>query len=115
MIQLKFIHNRDVINFTVKDREIWYSDRIFNRLIRCLPPANNFLTEIRNSRNKIPPFIGKLFTFTDEEIKEYEAQKTEEDLARVIIRDALFKGLKLLDVKDEKGNNIQLTKSEETK
>jgi len=48
------------------------------------------------SRNQIPKYLANLFKFTEEEMKEYKNAKDEEELAKIIIRDALSKGCKLL-------------------
>ena len=104
MIQLVFAYNREVLNFLVKDKEIFYTDRKWRSWVRCLPPPKDLIKQIALSRNKIPPFIANLFTFNDEEMKEYEAAKTERELANIVIRDAKLKGCKI--VKDEEVKDV---------
>jgi hypothetical protein len=103
MIQVILAYNREVLNFLVKDKEIFYTDRKWKAWIRCLPPPEDLIKQIKLSRNRIPEFISYLFNFTDEELKEYANAKTEEDLANIIINDAKNKGCKL--VKMEKIEN----------
>lgn len=91
-IHLSFMYNREVLNFLIKNKEIYYTDRNWRAWIRCLPPPEDFLQKIKMSRNKIPKNLAKLFTFTDEEMKEYEDAKNEEELAKIIEKDALSKG-----------------------
>lgn len=90
MIYLAFSFNREPLNFVVKGREIFYTQRKFARgsWVRCMPPPENFLKIIALSRNKIPSFLAEMFKFTDEEIKEYNEAKDEEALAQIIIKDA---------------------------
>jgi hypothetical protein len=88
------------MNFIIKDREIYYSDKKWGNWIRCLPPPENFLKIIALSRNRIPATISNLFVFTEEEMKEYQAAKDEEELAQIIIKDAKSKGCILIKKSD---------------
>lgn len=92
MIKLSFSYNREPMNFIVKDREIYYSDRRWRSWVRCIHQPENFIKIIAMSRNRIPQYIANLFKLTPEEIKEYEEAKTEQTLATIIIRDAKSKG-----------------------
>jgi len=99
MIQLIFAYNREVLNFLVKGKEIFYTDRKWKAWIRCLPPPEDLIKQIALSRNKIPPFIATLFDFSEEEKEQYENAQTERELADIILNDAKLKGCKV--VKDE--------------
>ena len=108
MIHLAFSFNREPLNFVIKGREIFYTQRKFARgsWVRCMPPPKNFLRIIALSRNKIPSFLSEMFNFTDEEIKEYNEAKDEEALAQIIIRDAkgkacIFVSLKKVEEEEE--------------
>jgi len=92
MIKLLFSINREPMNFIVKDREIYYSDRRWNNWIRCVPQPENFIKIVTLSRNRIPMAIANMFRLTPEEMKEYEEAKTEDNLADIIIKDAKSKG-----------------------
>jgi len=94
--KLAFTYNREMLNFLVRDKEIFYTDRKTKLWLRCLPPAPHIHKLIVNSRNKIPAFLETLFTFTKKEIKEYEAAKDEKELADIIIKDANGKGCRLV-------------------
>ncbi len=100
IVHLSFTYNREVLNFLIKNKEIYYTDRKWKTWIRCLPPPKNFILKV--NRNQIPKHLANLFNFTEEEIKEYENAKDEEELAKIIIRDALSKGCRLLkqEIKD---------------
>lgn len=88
MINLVFTYSREVMRFLIKEREIYYTDRRWKSLVRCIPKDEKLLEKIRLSRNAIPMSIIKLFTLTEEQLKEYEEAKTEEDLATIVIKDA---------------------------
>lgn len=96
MIRLIFTYNRDVLNFLIRGKEIYYTDRKWKNWLRCLPVPEGFIKQIKMSRNKIPAFIGNLFNFTDEEMAQYEKAKGEKELAQIIIADAKSKGCRLL-------------------
>ena len=81
-----------MMNFIVKDREIYYTDKKFGSWVRCIPAPENFIKIVSLSRNRIPTYLINLFKMTPEEMKEYEESKTEQDLADIIIRDAKSKG-----------------------
>jgi hypothetical protein len=107
MIQLIFAYNREVLNFLVKDREIFYTDRKWKAWIRCLPPPEDLIKQIKLSRNKIPAFISELFKFSDEDLKEYESAKSERELADLIIRDARVKGCKIIQDREVKDGDVR--------
>lgn len=93
MIKLVFTYNREMMNFIIQKKEIYYSDRKWNNWIRCMPPPENFVKTVALSRNKIPKFLIDLFKFTPEEIEEYNNAKSDEELAEIIKRDAKSKGI----------------------
>lgn len=92
MIKLVFSFDRELMNFLVKDREIYYTDRKFGNWVRCVPEPDNFIKMVSHSRNRIPMYIANIFKLTPEEKEEYDAVKTEDELADIIIRDAKSKG-----------------------
>jgi hypothetical protein len=92
MIKLVFNYNREPMNFIIKNREIFYSDRRWGNWIRCMPPPENFMKAVSLSRNRIPAMLINMFKFTEEEIKEYNDAKDETALAEIITRDAKSKG-----------------------
>jgi len=74
MIHLSFLYDREPLNFVVKGREIYYTQRKLAQgsWVRCIPPPENFMKIVALSRNRIPSMLINMFKFTDEEIKEYE-------------------------------------------
>ena len=94
MIYLTFQYSREPLNFIVKGKEIYYTQRKFagGNWIRCIPAPENFIRIVALSRNRIPSYIANIFKLTPEEMKEYETAKTEQELAKIIIRDAKSKG-----------------------
>ena len=101
MIQVVLSINREILNFLIRDREIFYTDRHWKAWIRCLPPPKDFINKIRMSRNKIPTALADLFTFTEKEMEEYNAAKTEKELAAIVIRDSKLKGCKLISMEEK--------------
>lgn len=88
----------ETIKVKIDNREVFYSDRLFQNLIRLIPPDENFLTKIINSRNKIPKHIVNLFILTKAEQAEYNNCKTNEELAQVCINDIRRKGGKIISI-----------------
>lgn len=100
MIQIVLSYNREILNFLVKEREVFYTDRKWKTWIRCLPPPKDLIKQIALSRNKIPPTIANLFNFSDDEMEEYEKAQTDRELANIIIKDAKLKGCTVVDDKE---------------
>lgn len=96
MIKLTFIINRETFRIFIKGREIFYGDRKWRRMIRLIPPDEEFMKKIVMSRNQIPSQVKELFNLTEEEQKEYDNAETEEELAEICIRDSKKKGGSLL-------------------
>ena len=95
-IKIVFTIQREMFHFLIVDKNIFYTDRKFKSYIRCLPKPENFLNQIRMSRNKIPQLVGSFFSFTKAEEEEYSVAKNEDELADIIEKDARLKGAKLL-------------------
>lgn len=96
MIRLVLSANRELLHFLIVDKAVYYSDRKWNAWIRCLPRPEGFLAKIRDSRNKFPAYLADLFNFSEEELREYEAATTEDQLAELVLRDARGKGCRML-------------------
>lgn len=103
MIRLLFSFNREPLNFIVKDREIFYTQRTFGdkNWVRCMPPPENFKQIVALSRNRIPAMLINMFQFTEEEMKEYNDAKDEQALADIIIKDATSRGCVHIKSKEE--------------
>lgn len=90
-IKLVFAYNREVLQFLIKNMEVFYTDRKWlNKWIRFIPKDKDFV--------KKNPRLAHLFELSPEELKEYSGAKTNEDLALLIVRDAKSKGLVLRKV-----------------
>jgi hypothetical protein len=96
MIKLLFSINTETFTFLIERRSIYYTDRKWGVFIRCLPRPIDFITKIRNSRNKLPTALINFFSFTDKDLAEYDSCKTEDDLADMIVKDSKLKGCKLV-------------------
>lgn len=93
------------MNFMIRQKEIFYTDRIWKSWIRCIPKDDKFELIVRNSRNKLPPQLVTMFNLTEQDKAEYEAAKNEFELADIIIRDCKLKALMLIDRKEEPNGN----------
>jgi len=106
MIRLSFMFGRELMIFAVKNKEVFYKDRIWNDGIRCIPKDEQFIQKVRMSRNKYPNKLIEMFTLSKSQQEEYEKAATEEELAQIIITDCRSKGINLMGREDlENGNN----------
>lgn len=107
MIKLTFLNQRELMNFKVIDRNIYYSDKVWKTSIRLIPRDEEFIAKIRNSRNKYSTKLIEMFTLNAKQIAEYESAKTEEELANIIVKDCKKQGLRLLtaDKEENHANN----------
>ena len=96
IIKLAFIINRETFRIEIEGKDIWYTDRRWDRAIRLIPRDENFLKKILFSRGKIPPIIKNLFTLTKTEKEEYDDAKDTRELADICIRDCKRHGAILL-------------------
>ncbi len=101
MILISFIYNREILNFAIKDKIIKYTDRKWRKWIQCVPKDKEFIKKIVFSRGKFPHFLIEMFKLNNKEQAEYDSAKTDEELSKIIIRDAKSKGCKLLYKKIE--------------
>lgn len=84
------------MTFLVKGREIFYTDRVFNQGIRCIPKDEAFMRKIIMSRNRYSQRLIEMFSLSKKSEEEYNNAKTSEELAEIIIKDCNKKGLVLL-------------------
>ncbi len=96
MILVSLIYNREILNFAIQDKIIKYTDRKWGKWIQCIPEDKGFKRKVIMSRGRFPHFLIEMFTLSEKERAEYDAAKTEDDLAEIIIKDAKDKGCKLL-------------------
>lgn len=100
-ILLTFKFSEEIIKIKIDNKSIYYTDRIFQNMIRIVPPDGNIMLKIMNSRNKIPKSLAELFTLTKEEQQEYDNCNTDEDLSIICINDAKKKGGKLISIEKD--------------
>lgn len=103
VVKLQFSYNKEMMFFLIKGKEVYYTDRKWKAWIRCLPAPDDFLSKIRDSRNKIPQSLSELFSYTDEEKKQYAEAGTENQLADIIVKDARGRGCRLISRVEEDG------------
>ena len=91
---------REVMRFSIRDKEIFYQDRIWKDAIRCIPQDEDFIKKIRESRNKYSNKLIEMFTLSKAAEDEYNLAQTSEELSQIIIKDCHKKGIKLLKRED---------------
>jgi hypothetical protein len=92
MFRLVFSTNREIVKFVIIDRSIYYSDRKIVSYVRCLPKPDKLL--------ELQKGLSRLFEFTEEELNEYAACKTEADIVKAVERDAGLKGCRIIIKKE---------------
>jgi hypothetical protein len=101
MIKLTFMIGRETLRFSIRDKEIFYQDRIWKDAIRCIPKDEKFIEKIRNSRNKYSPKLIEMFSLSEKQQEEYNKATTETELAEIIIHDCQKKAIKLIKKETE--------------
>jgi hypothetical protein len=94
MIRLIFSINKEVYVIEIRGKEIYYSDRKMKQKTRMIPPDERIKLKI--SRNIVPKNIANQFELNYEERLEYNNAKSEEELAKICIKDAEKNGSILL-------------------
>lgn len=102
MIKLNFLINREVLNFKIENRQVFYTDRLWRDWVRCLPKDDELIKRITLSRNKFPSVLAKLFNLSKEELEEYNKARTDGEIADIIIKDSKTKGCRLINRREEK-------------
>ena len=101
VIRLAFSVNREVFRIDIENKNVWYTDRKWERAIRLIPKDEKFLMKIKLSRNKIPNILTELFELTKSEKEEYDNAKDDKELSEICIRDIKRKGAILISNKEE--------------
>ncbi len=96
LIKLVFTINRETLQFLVKDKYIYYTDRKWKNWVQCIPKDPALIKKVLMSRNKIPVMLVRLFDLSESEQKEYDEAPDDEALSSIIVRDAKLKGLILV-------------------
>ena len=98
MIKLVFVVSRETFLINVDKKEIWYTDKNWFKGIRCIPKDPEFVKRIVMSRNKFPKTLIKMFNLSEREQAEYDNAGSEEELAKIVIKDCERVGGKLMVV-----------------
>jgi len=96
MINLVFTSNRKVVRFEIEGRGVRYFDDLWKDGIQIYPMDRLQVKKMVFSRRPSVSAVGLLITDANsgKNFEEYEACKTEEDIAEIIRKDCLIKGLK---------------------
>jgi len=95
MIKLLFSRQGAYFGFTIHNKVV---EGVMGKYILPYQPSNLAYVEkqVKMSRNKLPSWFVDLFRITPGEQKQYEDAKDDEELAKIIIDDALRENCKLI-------------------
>lgn len=104
MIELGFTINREVVRFQIVDKQITYFDRKWIKGIRFMP-KDVLLVKHLLAHQRVFPLAQNIVGWINEAnsgkfLDEYNSCKTDEELANIVRRDALSKGL--VEIKSER-------------
>ena len=99
-IKLVFSANREILQFYIKDKIIYYTDRKWKNWIQCIPKDKELVKKIIVSRNKVPKVIARLFNLSKAEEEQYKKAKDDKELADIIVLDCKRQGVILQSRKD---------------
>lgn len=97
MIKLAFMApNREIIRFEIENRVIIYFDKNWTHGLQIMPLNKSLVQSLCNSRSDRLKAQGLLIieANNDDNLKEYDACKTDHDLAEMVRRDSKAKGLR---------------------
>ena len=100
MVKLVFSANREILQFYIRDKVIYYTDRKWKNWIQCIPKDKELVKKILLSRNKVPKVIARLFNLSQKEEEEYTKAKDDNELAEIITLDCKRQGVILQSRKD---------------
>lgn len=100
MVKLVFSANREILQFYIRDKVIYYTDRKWKNWIQCIPKDKELVKKILLSRNKVPKVIARLFNLSKKEEEEYKKAKDDNELAEIITLDCKRQGVILQSRKD---------------
>jgi len=100
MVKLVFSANREILQFYIRDKVIYYTDRKWKNWIQCIPKDKELVKKILLSRNKVPKVIARLFNLSQKEEEEYKKAKDDNELAEIITLDCKRQGVILQSRKD---------------
>tara|TARA_R100000656_G_C3944977_1_gene127384 strand:- start:969 stop:1274 length:306 start_codon:yes stop_codon:yes gene_type:complete len=100
MVKLVFSANREILQFYIRDKVIYYTDRKWKNWIQCIPKDKELVKKILLSRNKVPKVIARLFNLSKAEEEEYKKAKDDNELAEIITLDCKRQGVILQSRKD---------------
>ena len=93
---------------SIDQHKVYYWDKcvgdskLFGSPIQWLPPCDpSVFLKIDLSRNRIPPQVKDMLRVTKEELADFEAAKTDDELKEFVIKDCKFNGCRLVDMKIE--------------
>jgi len=96
-IRLIFSINRETFFIDIINKKVIYKDRNIQQSIQLVPKDPDYKKKIILSRNRIPKYIMDYIEQANsgKNFDEYQAAKTNEDLAKIVKWDCKSRGAKL--------------------
>ena len=93
--------NREIVFFRIENRVISYYDKAWVNGLQIMPLLESNVKALENARSPNMRQYGKLIrnSNTGKDLEDYNACKTDEELAEMIRKDCISKGL--TEVKEE--------------
>lgn len=92
--------NRDIVVFRVEGKVITYLDKFWKNGIQIMPLDSLLISKLRHSMDKIMHQYASFIedANTGNNMEEYKKAKSEEDIIKIIKRDAALNGLTQIGV-----------------
>lgn len=97
MINLGFTINREIVTFRIEDRKITYFDRKWTEGVPFIPRDAEYIKKLLLHQRQFP-FAQQIIAWIEESNsgkneEEYKSCTTDEQIAELVRRDAMSKGL----------------------
>jgi len=96
MLSIAFIgQNRKVLSFLIEGKQVTYYDEIWKDGMQVYPKDQNAIRKLIRSGKQDLKVLAALMMDANrgENLKQYQACKTEEDIANILRKDCIEKGL----------------------
>lgn len=96
MIRISFVINRETISFEINEKKIKYFDRKWSQGFQFMPKDEG-ITKVLLMNQRVYPLAQQMVAWINEansgkDLEEYNAAKTDEEIADIVRRDARSRG-----------------------
>ena len=94
-MRLAFIGpNREIISFSIEGKRVFYYDKIWTKGLQIYPLSLPLINKLKRGGTNLKMMAALILDANkDDNLKEYNSCKTEEDIANMIRKDCINKGL----------------------